>query len=168
MTYENLDLKVESSFNLLEMSFLHAMSGPWAIPTGHIATVSPDGQTDVVAVGYDFDGKHIFIGGHKMEKTRKYKNIVAGNTKVSFVIDDHTTVFPRNTRWFRIYAIAEIVDRQSVGGLGSSKWIKLTPTISWSFNLEGKPCPMDVPNPTEFYALSKSNPLYKRTVHKAG
>ena len=28
-----------------------------------IATVSPDGQPDVVPVGYQFDGTHFYVGG---------------------------------------------------------------------------------------------------------
>lgn len=161
--YKTMNLKVESGFNRTEASFLHSCSGPWSIAVGHIATVSPDGQTDVVAVGYDFDGKYIYIGGHRMEQTRKYKNIMAGNTKVSFVVDDHTRVFPRNPRWFRIYATAEIIDRTPPGGLGSGKWIKLTPRISWSFNLMGEGCPPD--DHDAFFLPDESNPRYKRTVH---
>jgi hypothetical protein len=37
-------------------------------------------------VSFEFDGARFFIGGHQLETTRKYQNIVAGHRKVSLII----------------------------------------------------------------------------------
>jgi Pyridoxamine 5'-phosphate oxidase len=57
-----------------------------------LATVSKSGQTDVAPVGFRFDGKTFFITGFDITKTFKYKNVKAGNTLVSLVIDDLASV----------------------------------------------------------------------------
>jgi pyridoxamine 5'-phosphate oxidase family protein len=64
-----------------------------------LATVAPDGQPDVVPVGFEFDGTHIYVGGMDPVKTRKYRNVEAGNTKVALVIDDLVSVDPWSPRY---------------------------------------------------------------------
>ncbi|HEY3510766.1 PPOX class F420-dependent oxidoreductase [Kribbella sp. NPDC051137] len=102
-----------------------------------IATVGPDGQPDAVPVGFEYDGTHLFIGGLDPAKTRKYRNVQAGNTKVAVVLDDVPSTDPWVPRYLRIYGVAEPVER--TGQFGPGKYLRITPTISWSFNLEGKP-----------------------------
>ena len=102
-----------------------------------IATVAPDGQPDVVPVGYDFDGTHIYVGGLAPAKTRKFRNVRAGNTKVALVIDDLVSAQPWTPRYLRIYGTAELVERQ--GQFGQAPYMRITPALSWSFNLEGRP-----------------------------
>ena len=102
-----------------------------------IATVSSDGQPDVVPVGYEFDGTHLYVGGMDPEKTRKFANVQAGNDKVALVIDDLVAAQPWTPRYLRIYGTAELVDRQ--GQFGTARYMRITPTISWSWNLEGQP-----------------------------
>jgi pyridoxamine 5'-phosphate oxidase family protein len=102
-----------------------------------IATVSPDGQPDVVPVGYEFDGTHLYVGGLDPVKTRKFRNVRAGNAKVALVIDDLVSVDPWTPRYLRIYGTAEFVDRR--GRFGSARYMRITPTISWSWNLAGSP-----------------------------
>ena len=63
-------------------------------PLARIATVSADGQPDVVPVVFEFDGFHFFIGGFAPERTRRTRNIDSGNDKVALVIDDLATVEP--------------------------------------------------------------------------
>jgi pyridoxamine 5'-phosphate oxidase family protein len=46
-----------------------------------IATVSADGQPDVVPVGYEFDGTHFYVGGLDPAKTRKFRNVQAGTPR---------------------------------------------------------------------------------------
>ena len=57
-------------------------------PLARIATVSAEGQPDVVPVVYEFDGFHFFIGGFAPERTRRTRNVDQGNDKVALVIDD--------------------------------------------------------------------------------
>ena len=102
-----------------------------------ISTVSPDGQPDVVPVGFEFDGTYFYVGGIAPARSRKYRNVEAGNTKVALVIDDLRSLDPWTPRYLRVYGTAELVDRE--GRFGRASYMRITPTISWSFNLEGAP-----------------------------
>jgi pyridoxamine 5'-phosphate oxidase family protein len=102
-----------------------------------IATVSAEAQPDVVPVGFEFDGTYVYVGGIDPARTRKFRNVLAGNTKVALVIDDLVSANPWTPRYLRIYGSAELVERQ--GQFGPAAYMRITPTISWSFNLEGLP-----------------------------
>jgi pyridoxamine 5'-phosphate oxidase family protein len=102
-----------------------------------IATVSAEAQPDVVPVGFEFDGTYVYVGGIDPARTRKFRNVRAGNTKVALVIDDLVSANPWTPRYLRIYGSAELVERQ--GQFGPAAYMRITPTISWSFNLEGLP-----------------------------
>jgi pyridoxamine 5'-phosphate oxidase family protein len=115
-----------------------------------VATVAADGQPDVVPTGYEFDGTHFYIGGFDTTNTRRTRNVRAGNDKVAFVIDDIVSADPYTPRFLRVYGTAELVDRDS------QPILKITPVISWSFNLDGRPL-----------AESRGAGL-RRTVHEAG
>jgi pyridoxamine 5'-phosphate oxidase family protein len=101
-----------------------------------LATVDPAGQPDVVPVGFEFDGAHLYVGGLAPARTRKFRNIQAGNAKVALVIDDLASVKPWSPRYLRIHRTAELVERR--GQFGPGPYMRITPTISWSFNLEGR------------------------------
>lgn len=100
-----------------------------------VATVARDGQPDVVPVGFDYDGQYVYIGGMDPVKTRKFHNVEAGNAKVAVVIDDLVSVQPWSPRYLRIYGTAELVER--AGQFGRARYMRITPTISWSWNLDG-------------------------------
>jgi pyridoxamine 5'-phosphate oxidase family protein len=102
-----------------------------------IATVSSDDQPDVVPVGFEFDGTHLYVGGMDPARTRKFRNVQAGNVKVAIVIDDLVSARPWTPRYLRVYGTAELVERE--GQFGAAPYMRITPTISWSFNLEGTP-----------------------------
>jgi pyridoxamine 5'-phosphate oxidase family protein len=102
-----------------------------------IATVAPDGQPDVVPVGFEFDGTFLYVGGMDPARTRKFLNVQAGNPKVALVVDDLVSTQPWTPRYLRIYGTAELLERQ--GQFGSAPYVRITPTISWSWNLEGLP-----------------------------
>ncbi|RZT27359.1 pyridoxamine 5'-phosphate oxidase family protein [Kribbella sp. VKM Ac-2569] len=106
------------------------------------ATVGSDGQPDAVPVGFEYDGAHLYIGGGMDPlKTRKFRNVEAGNTKVAVILDDLLSVDPWTPRYLRIYGTAELVER--TGQFGASSYLRITPAISWSFNLEGRPFTYD-------------------------
>jgi pyridoxamine 5'-phosphate oxidase family protein len=106
-----------------------------------ISTVSAGGQPDVVPVGFEFDGTFFYVGGVDPAKTRKVRNVRAGNAKVALVIDDLASVQPWSPRYLRVYGYAELVERD--GMFGPSSYLRITPTISWSFNLDGSPMSHD-------------------------
>jgi pyridoxamine 5'-phosphate oxidase family protein len=119
------------SFNEDEIGYLRSQR------LARIATVSADGQPDVVPVGFEFDGTHVYVGGIDPAKTRKYRNVQAGNPKVALVVDDLVSADPWTPRYLRIYGTAELVERQ--GQFGPATYLRITPAVSWSFNLEGRP-----------------------------
>lgn len=104
---------------------------------GRFATVSREGQPDVAPVGFDFDGERFSIGGLDLAATRKYRNVIGGNDKVALVVDDLVSIAPWSPRFMRIYGTASVVRRDDASGSGES--LQVIPTVSWSWNLDGRP-----------------------------
>jgi pyridoxamine 5'-phosphate oxidase family protein len=102
-----------------------------------IATVAPDGQPDVSPVGFEFDGGLFYVGGLDLKRTRKFRNVEAGNTKVALVIDDMVSPDPWTPRFMRVYGTADWTERP--GEHGPAPFLRITPTLSWSWNLAGRP-----------------------------
>ena len=119
------------SFTDEEITYLRSQ------PLARIATVAPDGQPDLAPVGYEFDGTRFYVGGHDPAKTRKFRNVQAGSAKVALVIDDLVSTNPWTVRGMRVYGTAEVVERQ--GRFGPGPYLRITPTISWRWNLAGRP-----------------------------
>ncbi len=119
------------SFSEEEVAYLRSQR------LARIATVGTDGQPDVVPVGFEFDGTHLYVGGMDPARTRKFRNVAAGNTKVALVVDDLVSTSPWTPRYLRIYGTAELVQRR--GQFGDAPYMRITPTVSWSFNLSGQP-----------------------------
>ena len=70
--------------------------------------------------------------------TRKMRNVAAGRGEVALVVDDMPSLDPFVARGIRIYGRAEgPVER--VGLVGPGHYLRITPTVSWSWNLEGAP-----------------------------
>ena len=124
-------------------------------PLARLATVDADGQPDVVPVGFEFDGTYFYIGGRAPERTRKFLNVRAGRAKVALVIDDLVSTSPWTPRFLRVYGTAELIERP--GQLGSDAYMRITPDISWSWNLDGRP-----------YGEGALQSGPRRTVHRSG
>ncbi|MER5348628.1 PPOX class F420-dependent oxidoreductase [Streptomyces mirabilis] len=107
-------------------------------PLARLATVDPDGQPDVVPVVFEFDGRCFYIGGRSPERTRKFLNVQQGNRNVSLVIDDLASRTPWAPRFLRVYGSGEIIE-QHHGAFGSGRYLRVTPRVSWSWNLAGHP-----------------------------
>jgi len=108
-------------------------------PLGRLATLGTGGQPDVVPVAVEFDGTFLWVGGGAtVRDTRKFRNIAAGNDKVALVVDDLVSLEPLVARGVRVYGRAEQpFDR--VGLVGPGTYLRITPTVSWSWNLAGVP-----------------------------
>lgn len=121
------------SFSADEVAYL-ASNG-----MGRIATVDSGGQPDVVPVAVEFDGVVFWVGGGAtVTATRKFRNLAAGNQKVALVIDDMPSFDPFIARGIRVYGRADgPIDR--VGMVGPGTYMRITPTVSWSWNLAGLP-----------------------------
>lgn len=99
-----------------------------------LGTVSSKGQPTVDAVGFEFDGTCYYIGGINLPVSRKYKNVAAGNHKVSLIIDDLESIQPWKPHQIKVHGVAEIVER--AGRFGEKEYLAITPTVSWSFGIE--------------------------------
>src|SRR5579875_3631279 len=82
-----------------------------------IATVSSDGQPDVVPVGFEYDGKYFWVGSHSQEifhRTHKYRNVRDGNRNVSLVVDDLESINPWRPRSLKVYGTAEVMNHNGM------------------------------------------------------
>jgi pyridoxamine 5'-phosphate oxidase family protein len=122
------------SFTDEEIAYLRSQ------PIARLASLGPDDQPDVVPVGFEFDGADFWIGGsgESVLRTRKVRNIAAGRHKVALVVDDLVSFDPFIARGIRVYgAAAGPVER--VGMVGPGFYLRITPSISWSWNMAGEP-----------------------------
>ncbi|OLF10232.1 pyridoxamine 5'-phosphate oxidase [Actinophytocola xinjiangensis] len=121
------------SFSDEEIAYLRSQ------PLARLATVGGDGQPDVVPVAFEFDGTGFWIGGGPtVVDTRKFQNLAAGHDEVALVVDDLVSLQPFVARGVRVYGRAgRPVER--VGMVGPGVFTRITPTVSWSWNLAGEP-----------------------------
>ncbi|HEX6443698.1 MAG TPA: PPOX class F420-dependent oxidoreductase [Streptosporangiales bacterium] len=122
------------SFTEQELAYLRSQ------PLARVATIGPGGQPDVVPLAFEYDGTHFWIGGTgaTVAATRKFRNIRAGNRKVSLVVDDLPSFDPFIARCIRVYGVADDpVER--VGLVGPGRYARITPQVSWSWNMAGEP-----------------------------
>jgi len=131
-------------FSADEVAYLNSQ------PLARLATVNGGGQPDVVPVAFEFDGVGFWVGGGAtVVGTRKIRNIVAGRRFVALVVDDLVSLQPFVARGVRVYGRAgEPVQR--VGLVGSGTYVRITPTLSWSWNLAGEPAT------DEWYAMTRT------------
>jgi pyridoxamine 5'-phosphate oxidase family protein len=116
-----------------EITYLRSQS------LGRLATLGADGQPDVVPVAFEFDGTFLWIGGGATVRgTRKFRNIASGNHEVALVVDDLVSLDPFIARGIRVYGHAE-QPFERVGMVGPGTYLRITPTVSWSWNLTGEP-----------------------------
>ncbi|GEK20511.1 PPOX class F420-dependent oxidoreductase [Cellulomonas xylanilytica] len=108
-------------------------------PLARLATVGEDGAPDVVPVAFEVDGTVLWVGGaESFLRTRKVRNIEAGHRQVALVVDDLVSLDPFAARGIRVYGTAEDpVER--TGMIGPGWYLRITPTVSWSWNLAGEP-----------------------------
>jgi pyridoxamine 5'-phosphate oxidase family protein len=102
-----------------------------------VATVSPKGTPEVSPVGFRFDGEYFWIGSHSQEifpTTRRVKNIMKGNSRVSLVVDDLVSVDPWKPRGVKVSGTAEVVEHD--GMFGKGKYIRIKPSVTVSWGIE--------------------------------
>ncbi|WP_024799793.1 PPOX class F420-dependent oxidoreductase [Nocardia sp. BMG51109] len=122
------------SFSAEEAAFIRSQ------PLVRMATVAPGGQPDVVPLAFEFDGSGFWVGGvgEAVLDTRKFRNVYAGNNQVALVFDELVSLDPFVARCLRVYGRAgSPVDR--VGMVGPGYFMRVEPTVSWSWNMAGEP-----------------------------
>jgi pyridoxamine 5'-phosphate oxidase family protein len=122
------------SFTEEEIAYLQSQ------PLARLATVNPGAQPDVVPVAFEFDGTDFWVGGsgESVLGTRKFRNIEAGNQQVALVIDDLVSFNPFIARGIRVYGDAN-GPVQRVGMVGPGFYLRITPRVSWSWNMASEP-----------------------------
>jgi pyridoxamine 5'-phosphate oxidase family protein len=123
------------SFTKDEMAYLRSQ------PLTRLATVAPDGQPDVVPLAFEFDGHGFWVGGvgDAVARTRKFRNVAAGNNRVALVFDDLISIDPFAARCLRVYGRAGPPVERVSDVVGPGLFMRITPAISWSWNLAGQP-----------------------------
>jgi pyridoxamine 5'-phosphate oxidase family protein len=121
------------SFTDEELAYLRSQ------PLARFATVAADGQADVMPVAFEFDGTYFWLGGGEtIVRTRKFRNVRGGNNQVALVVDDLVSFDPFIARGIRVYGHAE-EPFERVGMVGPGIYMRITPTVSWSWNMAGEP-----------------------------
>jgi pyridoxamine 5'-phosphate oxidase family protein len=98
-----------------------------------IATVSKNLQPHVEPVGFDFDGENFSVGGYRLKKTIRYRN-VHGNLKVALTIDDLASVEPWVVRGVIIHGRADLVAHEGYAGPGT--YVRIKPETKWSWGID--------------------------------
>jgi len=102
-----------------------------------IATASSQGEPEVSPVAFEYDGKYFYVGSHDQSiffRTRRYKNIKNGNTRVCLVIDDLESIDPWKPRAIKVHGTAEVVEHEGIFGKGS--YFRITPRVTVSWGIE--------------------------------
>jgi len=122
------------SFTAEELAYLRGQ------PLTRVATVGTGDQPDVVPLAFEFDGTYFWVGGSgvTVAGTRKFRNVTAGRRKVALVIDDLLSLQPFIARCIRVYGVADDPIERN-GMVGPGLYVRITPTVSWSWNMAGEP-----------------------------
>jgi pyridoxamine 5'-phosphate oxidase family protein len=96
---------------------------------GRVATVSRSGQPHVVPVVYRFDGTGLYFGGWNLQKSLKFRNLLA-NDRVAFVVDDVVSTRPWRARGVEVRGRARLEKIE-----GDILVVKIAPRVvrSWGF-----------------------------------
>ncbi len=122
------------SFTDEEIAYLRSQ------PIARFATVGTGEQPDVVPLAFEFDGTFFWVGGpgETVLDTRKFHNVQAGRRRVALVIDDLVSFDPFIARSIRIYGRAD-GPFERTGMVGPGTFLRITPAVSWSWNMAGEP-----------------------------
>lgn len=102
-----------------------------------VATASKKGTPEVSPVGFEFDGRYFWIGSHSQEifpRTKRYRNIVSGNKRISLVVDDLVSVNPWRPRGVKVQGTADVQEHDGIFGKG--RYIRIVPILSASWGIE--------------------------------
>ena len=122
------------SFTQEELAYLRSQ------PLARFATLGSEQQPDVVPVAFEFDGTFFWVGGSgsTVLETRKFRNVRAGHERVALVVDDMVSFDPFVARAIRVYGRAE-GPFERAGMVGPGLFLRITPTVSWSWNMASEP-----------------------------
>ncbi|HEX6443492.1 MAG TPA: PPOX class F420-dependent oxidoreductase [Streptosporangiales bacterium] len=123
------------TFTTAEIAYLESQ------PLGRLATVAPDGTVQVNPVGVFVNAElgTIDIGGHRMGRTKKFRNVRSGG-KVALVVDDLVSTDPWTVRCLEIRGRADALTDQPPPRPGfSPELIRIHPEVVFSYGIEDRP-----------------------------
>ena len=90
-------------------------------------------------MAYQFDGEQFWVGGSgdSVLRTRKVQNVRTGAADVALVIDDMVSFDPFSPAPSASRVTPTPVRRD--GMVGPGHYLRIVPTVSWSWNMEGAP-----------------------------
>ena len=116
-----------SSFTDRELQYLQSERR-----LARIATVGKDGTPHVVPAGFTYNAAHdsIDLGGHRVERTKKYRDVKRSG-RAAVVVDDLASVDPWRPRGLEVRGRAEAVE-------GPPALIRIHPEriVSWGIESE--------------------------------
>ena len=99
---------------------------------GRVATTGKDGTPHVVPVGWSYNAEHdsIDIGGHDLERTKKYRDVERSG-RAAIVIDDLASTDPWRPRAVEVRGSAEALG-------GTRPLIRIHPerVLSWGIETD--------------------------------
>jgi pyridoxamine 5'-phosphate oxidase family protein len=120
--------------SVFTQSELEYLTGGVARRLARIATVGKDGTPHVVPVGFRYEPAHdsIDVGGHELERTKKYRD-VERTGRASIVIDDLAGTEPWRPRGVEVRGRAEAVS-------SPRPLIRIHPEriVSWGVDARGR------------------------------
>lgn len=128
-----------SHFNFLSFVPAYTLVSKWQnrLPTrNRVSEVSKSSYNFVVPIGFDFDVECLYVGGMKLLKCTKFRNILKNN-KVAIVVDDLRSIDPLDPRIKRVYGTTDIVTHQGDymenTDRPNSQYIRVNPKKKWSW-----------------------------------
>jgi pyridoxamine 5'-phosphate oxidase family protein len=107
---------------------------------GRLATVGRDGQPHVVPTGFILNEADdtIAVGGHALEKTKKFRD-ARDQARIALVVDDIVSTTPWRVRGIEIRGRAEVhlQDGETLRPGFDGAWIRIVPTHIATWGLDG-------------------------------
>lgn len=76
-------------------------------PLARLATIDATGQPDTDVAGFELDGDNILIASYRgLATSRAYRNVAAGTTKVSLIVNRLVSVEPMDIAPAKIHGTA--------------------------------------------------------------
>ncbi len=108
---------------------------------GRLATVDHDGNPHVVPVGFTFNAEDgtIALGGHAIEKTKKFRD-AQSHPQVALVVDDIVSVNPWHVRGVEIRGRVETFTEggEKLRPGFDAAWMRITPSKVIAWGLEDR------------------------------
>lgn len=109
---------------------------------GRLGTVNTARQPHVVPVSFHYDPETdtIGIGGYRLDKTKKFRDVEA-NPKAALVVDDLVSIDPWQPRMIEIRGTVETFREggERLSSRVSGPWLRIIPQYIFAFGIDADP-----------------------------